>query len=117
VLHQKIFDLTNLELRAHPSWRPTLALYRFGLTALINDPKPDEALKFIQEAHDQRAAEMANHQKLVDYLNWYEVTKSNDTMSHFESYFRTAQEMEKIQADPAHPNPVRADLLQVESQL
>jgi hypothetical protein len=116
-LRQKIFDLTNLELRAHPSWRPIIALYRFGLTALINDAKPDAAVKFIQQAHDLRAAEMDDHQKLVDYLNWYEVTKSNDGLSRFQSYFTTAQEMEKAQADPSHPNPIRAAVLQVESQL
>lgn len=116
-LHQKIFDLTKLELRAHQNWRPVLALYRFGLTALINDPKPDQALKFIKEAHEQRVAEMEDHQKLVDYINWYEVTKSDNGLSRFQSYFMTAKEMEQVQADPAHPNPVRADVLAVESKL
>ena len=51
-------------------------------------------------------------------MNWFEVTKdysAND--SEFRSYFSTAQEMEKAQGDPAHPNPIRADVLRVESQL
>ena len=33
-LQAKVYDLTGLELRAHPGWRPVIQLYRFGLTAL-----------------------------------------------------------------------------------
>lgn len=115
-LQSKIRDLTALELRAHTSWHSILELYRSGLSALTNN-NPNEAKKFLQEAHQKRVAEMANHQKIFDYMNWFEVTKDyNSNTSHFNSYFATAEEMEKVQADPAHPNPIRADLLQVESQ-
>lgn len=114
-LQKKVFDLTALEIRAHPSWHPILELYRFGLTTLATDP--DKGKKLIQQAHDLRVAEMATHQKLVDYLNWFEVTKdySNNT-SRFQSYFMTAEEMDRAEADPQHPNPIRASLLHVESQ-
>ena len=118
VLQQKIFDLTNLELRAQVSWRPIIALYRFGLTALIQPKKPDQAKKLIEQARQQRAAEMANHQKLLDYINWFEVTKDyTGATTRFRTYFSTAREMERVEADPGHPNPIRANLLQVESQL
>jgi hypothetical protein len=119
-VQQKVFDLTGLELRAHPSWRPIIALYRFGLSALANDKNPslDQATKFIVEAQRRRAAEMGDHQKLLDYVNWFEVTKDYaGNTSRFSSYFSTAQKMERIQADPDHPNPIRADLLHIESQL
>jgi hypothetical protein len=116
-LQQKNFDLTALELRIHPSWRPIVALYRFGLTAIIND-KPIQAKNYLAEARRRRAGEMAYHQKLTDYVNWFEVTKDfAGHTSHFDSYFSTAQAMERVQADPARPNPIRADLIQVESQL
>ena len=114
----KVFALTELELRAHPGWHQTLETYRTALTALAEDPTPDRAKKMLQQAQTQRVAEMANHQKMVDYLNWFEVTKDymGDT-THFGSYFSTADEMERIQADPTHPNLIRANLLQVESEL
>lgn len=114
-LQKKIYDLTALELRAHASWHPILDLYCSGLTALVADP--DNGKKLIRQAHDLRVAEMAHHQKLVDYVNWFEVTKDfSSNTSHFQSYFYTATEMERVQADPDHPNPIRASLLQLESQ-
>ncbi len=117
-LQHKLFDLTALELRAHPSWRPILATYRFGLSALINNKTADEANKLLRQAHAQRVAETAYHQKLLDYVNWFEVTKDYaGNTSRFDSYFSTAQEMERVEADPKHPNPIRANLLQIESQL
>jgi hypothetical protein len=119
-VQQKIFDLTGLELRAHPSWHPIIALYRFGLSTLIDDKKPDlqQAKKFLVEAQRQRAAEMDTHRKLLDYVNWFEVTKDYaGNTSHFYSYFSTAQKMDQFQSDPDHPNPIRANLLHIESQL
>ena len=116
-LQKKIFDLTALELRAHPSWRPILAEYRFGLTALVNN-EPVQARALIRQAVARRSAEMAYRQKLTDYVNWFEVTKNfAATPSRFEMYFSTAQEMGQVQADPDHPNPIRADLIKEESRL
>jgi hypothetical protein len=117
-LQERIFVLTELELRAHPSWNPILELYRAALTAMVNDNRSDLAKKLLQNAHQQRLAEMDHHQKMLDYANWFEVTKDySDGTTHFGSYFQTAKEMERIQADPAHPNPLRANLLQIESEL
>ena len=119
-VQQKVLDLTGLELRAHPSWSPILELYRFGLSALIDNKNLnlDQAKKFIMEAQRRRIAEMGDHQKLLDYVNWFEVTKDySGNISRFSSYFSTAQQMEQVQADPDHPNPIRADLLHIESQL
>jgi hypothetical protein len=116
-LQERIFVLTDLELRAHPSWHSILELYRSALSALVNDDNPDQATSLLQEAHRQRVAETDDHQKLLDYVNWFEVTKDYDDTSRFGNYFTTAREMERIEADPAHPNPIRANLLQIESQL
>jgi len=117
-LQMKLSDLTTLELRAHPSWHPTLELYRAALAALANDKNPAGAQKLLMQAHAVRSAEMTNHQKLVDYVNWFEVTRDYPgTTSRFSSYFNAAQALEQVQADPAHPNPIRVDLLQIESQL
>jgi hypothetical protein len=117
-LQERIFLLTELELRAHPSFHAILEIYRSALTALVNDNHPDQAKKLLQEAHRQRVAETANHQKLLDYINWFEVTKDYaGNTSRFNRYFTTAKEMERVQADPAHPNPIRANLLQIESEL
>ena len=116
-LQKKIFDLTELELRAHPGWRPILELYRFGLAAMAAGRVAD-AKNLIGQAQVKRSAEVAYHQKLVDYMNWFEVTKDPaGAGSRFQSYFSTAQEMERAQGDPGHPNPIRRDVLQVESQL
>jgi hypothetical protein len=116
-LQERIFLLTELELRAHPSWHAILELYRSALTALVNDNKPEQAKSLLQEAHRRRIAETEYHQKLLDYINWFEVTKDYDDTSRFGAYFITAKEMERIEADPAHPNPIRANLLQIESEL
>jgi len=117
-LQERISLLTELELRAHPSWHAILELYRSALTALVNDNHPDQAKQLLREAHRRRVAEMAYHQKLLDYVNWFEVTKDYPgNTSPFSAYFVTAKEMERIQADPAHPNPIRANLLQIESEL
>ena len=62
----------------------------------------DFANKLLQEAHQKQVAEMDHHQKLLDYANWFEVTKNyNDDTTHFGNYFDTAKEMERVQADPA----------------
>ena len=56
---------------------------------------------------------MNYHPQLVDYVNWYEVTQNTPIeASHFRDYFRVAQELDKVEPDPTHPNPLRADLLE-----
>jgi len=117
-LQERILVLTELELRAHPSWHPILEHYRSALAALVKDNRPDEAAKLLQEAHRLRVAETAYHEKLLDYINWFEVTKDYaGNTSRFRTYFTTAKEMERVEADPTHPNPIRANLLQIESEL
>ena len=116
-LPRKIFDLTALELRAHPSWRPIIASYRFGLAALAAG-HPDQARKFVAQAQEVRRRESERHARLTDYVNWFEVTKDYaGPASHFQNYFSTAKAMEAVQADPVRPNPIRAELIQAESKL
>lgn len=117
-LQERIYFLTELELRSHPSWNPILEMYRSGLTMLIKDNNIEQAKKLLQEAHKNTLAEIDYHQKLLDYINWFEVTKNyEEGPSQFNGYFTTAKEMERVQADPAHPNPIRTNLLQIESEL
>lgn len=117
-LQERIFVLTELELRAHPGWHSILETYRAALTALIDDKNPAQAKKLFQQAQDERVTETANHQKLLDYINWFEVTKDyEEKTSPFRAYFNTAKEMERVEADPTHPNPIRVNLLQIESEL
>jgi hypothetical protein len=116
-ISKKVLELTALQLRVHPSWQPIVELYRFGLTALVRDNDPKRAADYLHQAHVRRAAEMEFHDKLVDYANWYEVTQNlPSTGTHFRSYFDAAQELDKAEGDPQHPNPIRADLLKVESE-
>jgi len=116
-INKKVLELTALELRVHPSWQPIVELYRFGLTALVRDNDPKRAADYLHQAHVRRAAEMDFHDKLVDYTNWFEVTQDMPmTPSHFGSYFQVAQALNKAEPNPEHPNPIRADLLKVESE-
>ena len=116
-LPKKIFELTALELRSHPSWRPIIASYRFGLSALMAG-RGDQARKFVIQAQELRKQEAAVHAKLTDYVNWFEVTKDYaEGGSRFQDYFSTAKAMEAVQADPGRPNPIRAELIHAESQL
>jgi hypothetical protein len=113
---QKVLELTALQFRMHPSWQPIVELYRFGLTALVRDNDPKRAADYIHEAHVLRAEEMDSHTKLVDYMNWYEVTQNlPSSPTRFRAYFQVAQELDRAQ-DPQHPNPIRTDLLKVESE-
>ena len=117
-LQKKIYELTALELRAHVSWRPIIALYRFALTDLATSANPEKAKGMIAQAHALRAAEIDNRGKLLDYMNWFEVTKDYvGNTTRFSVYFSAAQEIEQAEADPAHSNPIRADLQHAESQL
>jgi hypothetical protein len=117
-VQERINLLTALELRAHSSWHSILEAYRTALVALMDDDNAGVARRQLAEAHALREAEITNHQKLVDYLNWFEVTRDfGNTTSRFNGYFATARRLEQVVADPTHPNPIRASLLQVESQL
>jgi hypothetical protein len=116
-INTKVLDLTALQLRVHPGWQRIIELYRFGLIALVRDNDPKRAAQYLHEAHVQRAEEVAIHAQLVDYINWFEVTQNMPIEeSHFRSYFEVAQQLDKMQADPAHPNPLRSDVLKVESE-
>jgi hypothetical protein len=117
-IQERIYLLTELELRAHPSWNPIIEMDRSALTLLIKDNQVDKAKQILDDAQRRVAAEVDNHQKLTDYVNWFEVTKNfNGNTSHFATYFATAKELERVEADPTHPNPIRANLLQIESEL
>lgn len=116
-INKKVLELTALQLRIHPSWQPIVELYRFGLTALARDNDPQRAAEYIHQAHLRRAAEINIRTKLLDYTNWFEVTQNlPPTASPFRSYFQVAQELDKAEGDAQHPNPIRADLLKVESE-
>ena len=117
-LQKKIYELTELELRAHVSWRPIIALYRFALTDLAQDSHPQKAQQLLAQAQAMRAAEMDKHQKLVDYMNWFEVTKDYmGNSSRFNVFFSAAQQIDQAEADPVHTDPIRANLVHIESQL
>jgi hypothetical protein len=117
-IQERIYLLTELELRAHPSWNPIIEMERSALTLLIKDNQVDQAQKLLQQAHQSIAEETDYHQKLLDYMNWFEVTKDfAGNTSRFATYFSTARQMDQVEADPAHPNPIRANLLQIESEL
>jgi hypothetical protein len=116
-LQERILVLTQLQLRAHTGWQEILDAYRVGLTALAVDNDPAKAKALLQKAHEMQTAEIDYHQKLLDYVNWYEVNNDFGEHTRFQSYFTTAQEMDRVVADPVHPNPIRANLLQFESKL
>ena len=117
-IQERIYLLTELEISAHPSWNPIIEMERSALTLLIKDNQVDNAQKLLTAAQKRIVDETQQHQKLADYMNWFEVTKNFEgNTSHFTTYFATAKEMERVEADPEHPNPIRANLLQIESEL
>jgi hypothetical protein len=114
----RIYILTALELRAHPGWHDVLEHYRAALTGVLEGSDGTATRQLFARARHEREMEAQYHGKLLDYLNWYEVTKDEKQgVSRFEPYFATAHAMERTEGDPQHPNPIRANLLQVESQL
>jgi len=114
---QKIDQLTQLERHAHPGWNPTLEAYRAGLYVLLQD-NDARGPRLLAEARALRDAQMANHRKLVDYLNWFEVTHDlgNDG-TRFGHYIAVSKELESASPDPAHTSPLRETLQHVQSQL
>jgi hypothetical protein len=116
-LAQKIDQLTQLERHAHPGWHSTLEAYRAALASLLRGDD-EHAPRQLAEAHALHDAEIANHQKLVDYLNWFEVTRDFGTdSSRFNRYIATSKQLEATAPDPAHPSPLRTKLQHIESQL
>jgi hypothetical protein len=117
-VQERLDLLTALELRAHPAWHSTLEAYRDALAALLDEGSTANVPRLLHIAHALREAEQADHEKLVDYVNWYEVTHDfGETNSLFDNYLVTARQVEKVVADPAHPNPIRVGVLQVEQRL
>ena len=114
---QKIDQLTQLERHAHPGWHSTLEAYRAALASLLRGDE-EWAPRQLAEAHALHDAEIANHQKLVDYLNWFEVTRDfGGDSSRFARYMATSKQLEAAAPDPAHPSPLRTKLQHIESQL
>jgi hypothetical protein len=114
-LSQKVLILTNLELRAHVSWRPIISCYRFALAGLISGQDPARTQLLFAEARRRHETEIALHPKIIDYINWYEVTHYDHSPTRFASYFSVADQLEHAEAP--RPNPIRASLLRVEAQL
>jgi hypothetical protein len=115
-LQERVLLLTQLELRSHPGWQPILEAYRLALTALGSENNLEKAKALLAKAHELQVAETEHHQKLLDYINWFEVTNDYGEQTHFQAYFATADEMGRVEADPEHPNPIRASLLDMESK-
>jgi len=114
---QKVDQLTQLERHAHPGWHSTLEAYRAGLTALLRGDDA-KAPRMLAEAHALHDAEIANQQKLADYLNWFVVTRDfGPGPSRFDRYMAVSKQLELATPDPAHPSPLRAKLQSIESQL
>jgi hypothetical protein len=116
-LRERSFLLTQLEQRTHPGWEEILETYSLGLTELAAGADVVKAKALLEKARQLQVAETDYHQKLLDYINWFEVTNDDGEQSHFQAYFTTAQQMGRVEADPTHPNPIRASLLQFESKL
>jgi hypothetical protein len=114
---EKVDVLTQLERTAHPAWHTTLEAYRAALTRLLQE-NDEQVPRMLAEAHALEQGQIADHQKLVDYLNWFEVTRDYGiTTARYSRYGSIAKQLELTIPDPAHPNPIRAKLLNVESQL
>jgi hypothetical protein len=70
----------NLEFRSHPLFQPVLEEYRNIATQLARRPQARVAEK-IRELQETRAQLVERSQKIVDYLNWFEVTQIDEPQS------------------------------------
>lgn len=113
-VRQKIDELTNLELRAHFSWRPIIAWQRAGLHRLLSEDQnalSDYAQAIAKAIREQRALNQM-HEQISDFLNWYLVAKVPvQDGSYFADYYRVRTELESF--EPPQEDPLRSHQIKV----
>ncbi len=107
-------QLTGLQARAHPSWQEAVSAYRQAVFAWLQNAKPDTMTEILTKARGLADEQVAEHQRLTDYLNWFEVTHSYGR-PQFQKYFQSVQEADKTNSDK--PDPLRDNLLNFEKNL
>lgn len=87
-------SLVALAASANPLFRPVIAGYQEIVTALAAGKTRgiDERLAKVAAYRQQMIERMA---KIEDYLNWYEATQLGTRTGVFDSYLKTAKEVEK----------------------
>lgn len=110
----KITELTNLELRAHFSWRPIIAWQRAGLNRLLSEDAnaiSDYALAMTKAIREQRALSQM-HEQVGDFMNWFLVAKVPvQDGSYFADYYRVRTELESF--EPPQEDPLRSSQIKV----
>lgn len=113
-VQEKMTELTNLELRAHFSWRPIIAWQRAGLNRLLGQDEnavSDYARAMGKAIREQRALNQM-HEQIGDYLNWFLVAKVPiQDGSYFADYYRIRTELESF--EPPQEDPLRSFQIQV----
>ena len=74
LMRQRSVELFDLEFRGHPLLRPVVGEYREIMSLLARKPKAKLAQR-IADIEKIRALLVERHQKITDYLNWFEATQ------------------------------------------
>ena len=88
--------LVELSGRANPLSRPIILGYQEVVQALAQEHTKGVAQR-LQSLATERKRVLKERDGIADYLNWYEATQIPEQSGDFETYFRTARQLEHPQ--------------------
>ena len=106
--------LIELSGRANPLSRPIIIGYQDVVQSLAAEHTKGVAQK-LQLLADARKRVLKERDGIADYLNWYEATQAPDQSGDFETYFRTARQLEHPQT-VHRPDAISAYLDELEAE-
>lgn len=89
LMRDRSVALLNLEFRAHPLLRPIVEEYRKIVMLLAMKPKSKVESR-IGDVEKIRALLIERHKAIADYLNWFEVTRIDESGASFAEETRPA---------------------------
>ena len=105
VLARLAHDLSQLEIRANPIYRPIISEYA-QVIALLRHGKRKGLNRRLERLGDGRKAAAQKMRGIDDYLNWFEAARLDSPSGAFADYLRAAE-------SAAGPPPARRDPISI----
>lgn len=93
--------IVTLSSKADAFYRPILAEYE-EIIRLLAAGKTKGIAARLTEIQNYRKTILARHEKITDYLNWYEATQTRGITGEFDKYLRA---VERLTPKPGPPEP------------
>ena len=107
--------LSILSTRANPFYRPIILEYA-EITTLLARGKTKRIAERLARLKSSRQSVAAQMQKIDDYMNWFEATKSRGPSGAFDDYMRAAELAAQREQTRRDPISVYLDALETQFQ-